>query len=513
MGSQHQNEKRIAKNTLYLYIRMGVTMLVQLYTSRIVLDNLGIENYGIYSVVAAFIVAFTFISGPLGTATQRFLNFELGRKEGGKVNEVFNHCFFTYIVLGIALVCIIELAGNWYISNKMSLPAGRHDAALWTFHFSVIALFINLIKTPFEALIISHEKMFFYAYLSIVEVLLKLLNAFSLQFFLIDKLKLYAINHFFIALIIMFATFAFSIISFKDIHICWIKKIWDYDLFKKLLSFSGWSLFGAVASMSANQGLNILLNLFYGVTVNAAMGITTQINNAMNNFVKNFQVAFRPQLVKYYAAGNLPSMRALIINSSKYSFLLLFAVVCPLCFNIHFVLDLWLKVVPDYVAEFCICILTYTLLETLSAPLWMSVQATGNIKYYQLSISTAMLMNITLSYIFLKQGFGPIIVLVIKCFLDIIYLIIRLAFVKAKIQLSVKKFLSGSIVPSAIIATSSILLFHFLSQIPFSGFAKLTTTTILFEIFYFIFVFFIGLNKQDRFLLISTIKKKFGEKK
>ena len=386
MTSTLSNNKRIAKNTMFLYIRMGVSMLVGLYTSRVVLQALGVEDYGIYNVVGSFIVAFTFISGPLGTATQRFLNFELGKGECGRLNKVLNLSLYIYIILAAILFVVIEIVGVWFLNCKMQIPAERLNAATFAFHMSVLTLLLSLVKTPFEALIIAYEKMSFYAYASIADVVLKLLNALILVCFSFDKLKVYSINLLIIAFVVNGLIVFYCVCNFKNVKIQSPRDNRDPCLFKELMSFSGWSLFGSVANMTANQGLNLLLNIFFGVVVNAAMGVATQVSAAINQFVSNFQVAFKPQLIKYYASGELDALRKLIMSASKYSYLLLFALVCPVVFNIDIILYLWLKNPPQYAAGFCVMMLIYALLESLSAPMWMTVQATGNIKKYQIVV-------------------------------------------------------------------------------------------------------------------------------
>lgn len=501
-----QNNKRIAKNTLYMYFRMGITMLVQLYTSRVVLENLGIENYGIYNIVGAFIVAFTFISGPLGTATQRFINFELGKKENNRVNLVFNISLYAYAVLALILFLIIEFAGEWFLYNKMQLPEGRLDAAQWAFQLSVVALMFSLVKTPFESMIVAHERMVYYAYISIAEVLLKLLNAASLAYFTYDKLKLYALNQFTITLIIFCALLVFCHKNFlRQVQ---IRRVWDKKMFLNMLNFSGWSLFGSVASMSANQGLNILLNMFYGVVVNAAMGIATQVSAAVNQFVTNFQIAFRPQIVKYYAAGEIQQLNKLIMNSSKYSYLLLFGLVCPLCLNIDYILKLWLKNPPEWADEFTIFMLIYALLETLSAPMWMTVQATGKIRNYQLIISSLIFLNIILSYIFLKLGFSPVIVLIIKCWLDMAYLITRLLFMRTKVRLSIRSFIKEVMLKISIITAICLVCMLFSARLFEQGWLKLLISSIEFIVLYGVLVYSIGLSLNERNMLRIIIRNK-----
>lgn len=500
-----QNNRRIVKNTMFLYLRMGLTMLVQLYTSRVVLDNLGVENYGIYSVVASFIVAFTFIKGPLTSATQRYLNFELGRNDNIRLNKVFNLSLLTYAILALVLVVILELVGEWFVSVKMQIPPGRGDAALWTFRLSVFALIFSVIKTPFESLVIAYERMSFYAYLGIAEVVLKLLNAFSLAYIGYDKLKIYAVNHLIITIVLAIVVFAFCKICFKNVK---IQKIWDGKLLKEILSFSGWSLFGAVASMCASQGLNILLNMFYGVAVNAAMGLASQVNTAIRHFVQNFQTAFRPQLVKYYAAGEIKQLNNLIFSSSKFSYLLLFAIACPFCFNVEYILKVWLKNPPELAGIFCIYMLIYALLESISAPMWMAIQATGKIKLYQITINSVMMMNIVLSYVFLKMGFDAVIVLQIKCILDVFYLVVRMLFIRRMVKFNIPLFMKQNILP--ILGSSGIAFVFLLAEVNCvpGGFTRLIVTCISFVVLYIPLVWLICLSQEERFFVKQVILRK-----
>jgi O-antigen/teichoic acid export membrane protein len=275
-----------------------------------------------------------------------------------------------------------------------------------------------------------------------------------------------------------------------------------------MMDFSGWSLFGSVASMSANQGLNILLNLFFGVVVNAAMGIANQVNSAVVQFVSSFQTAFRPQIVKYYAQNNIEELRRLILNTSKYSYLLLFAIACPVCFNMDFLLRVWLKNPPEYAAEFAIMMLIYALLETLSAPMWMTVQATGKIKKYQLAISCVISLNIVLSYIFLKMGFGPVTVLAIKCCLDIVYLIVRLMFMKVKIDFSINQFMKITMLPIFIVSALCVAVVYFVSQMIEMGLLRLIVTTGVFGVVYVVSIVFVALNRTERLQFWSFLKNK-----
>ena len=311
MSDNSSNNKRIAKNTLLLYLRMFVTMAVSLYTSRVVLNTLGVEDFGIYNIVGSVIVAFAFISGPLGTATQRFYNFELGKNNLEGVNSVYNHSLLIYIILAAAMFVLIGVGGYWFIVDKMVLPPERILAAKWAFLACLLSFVVGLLKTPYEAMIIANERMNFYAYMTIADVMLRLAFVYSLVVVTWDKLVFYAYG---LCIIGIFYNICMLIYCHREFKYLKIQKKWDKEMFKSLMSFSGWSLFGSLASMTQNQGLNILLNTFFGVVVNAAMGVASQVNGAIVQFVTNFQIAYRPQLVKYYAAGEIESLKMLITN-------------------------------------------------------------------------------------------------------------------------------------------------------------------------------------------------------
>ena len=300
--TQLSNNKRIAKNTFYLYIRMIVIMLVQLYTSRVILQTLGVEDYGIYNIVAATVVSLSFITGPLSAATQRFLNFELGKKNNQRIKDIFSTSLLVYVLLSIIIIAIAETLGLWFLNSKMEIPTNRLHAANWVFQCSILTFVINILNIPFNSAIIAYEKMSFFAYVSIFEAIARLGSVFVLLFYRGDKLILYSIL---IVCVTLSVTTIYKIYCNKHLQDIKINFIKDKCLLKQLLSFSGWSLFGSIASMSADQGLNLLLNLFWGVTVNAAMGISAQVSAAINQFVTNFQTAFRPQLIKSYAEKNM----------------------------------------------------------------------------------------------------------------------------------------------------------------------------------------------------------------
>lgn len=494
---------------MLLYVRMIVIMLVQLYTSRVILQTLGVEDYGIYNIVAAVVVSLTFITGPLSTATQRFLSFELGRKNTERIKDIFSMSLIVYAILSVLILIIAETVGLWFLNHKMDIPADRLYAANWVFQFSVMTFIINMLNIPFNAAIIAYEKMSFYAYVSIFEAIAKLAIVYFLLLYSGDQLILYGIL---VTVVTLSITSIYKIYCNKYIRDIKIKLVRDKSLLKQLLSFSGWSLFGSIASMSADQGLNLLLNLFFGVTVNAAMGIAAQVSAAVNQFVTNFQTAFRPQLVKSYAEGNTPYLHGLICKSSKFSFLLLFMVVCPILFNIDFILHLWLgDNVPEYAAVFCRLMLIYALIESLSGPFWMTVQATGRIKKYQLCISMLIFSNIVLSYFFLKSGFSSETVLIIKCCMAVLYLITRLYFVKNLVGIPVAIFGTQVIVPLFLISCIDIgILLTTQNYIQKSPLSIFIISTLIFYATHIYTTYFIGLSVNERNLLSKGIKNKIS---
>lgn len=505
----------IVKNTLLLYIRMFISMIISLYTSRIILDILGVKDFGVYNVVGTIITSFSFISGPLSTATQRFYNFELGKKNEDGIIGIYNHSVVIYVILSLLLFAIVGISGYWFIDNKLNIPFDRIYAAKYVLLFSLFSFLIGLFKTPYESLIIANERMAFYAYMSILDVVLKLLFVYSLFVVTFDKLIAYSLGIMFITLFNFLCTFIYCHRKFGYIR-KWRRL--NKNTFNSLLSFSGWSLLGSLASMSQNQGLNILLNIFFGVIVNAAMGIATQVSGAINQFVANFQVAFRPQIVKNYASGNIDRLNKLISDSSKFSYLLLFAFVCPVIFNIDIILKLWLGNVPEYASEFCICMLIYALLETLSAPMWMTIQATGKIKTYQMVISSVIGLNIVLSYIFLRLGFPPETVLIIKCCLDLGYLVIRLAYIKRMVGFNIKKYFSDVFLSVLGTTAISIITMYLINKfIEESFFLYLILKLFLFGISYFLILLFIGLKKEEKKIIVSNtnilINKIYKQKK
>lgn len=493
-----ENNKRIAKNVFFLYIRIIVIMLVQLYTSRIILESLGIEDYGIYNIVGAVVISLSFITGPLSAATQRFLNYELGKKNIEGLNEVFNTSLYIYFILSVIILIGGESIGLWFLNYQLEIPAERVYAANWVFQCSLITFVLNILNIPFNSLIIAYEKMSFYAYISIFEAIAKLSIAYFLIFTTNDKLILYGLL---VMIVAFFITSIYKIYCNKYLPNLKIRIAKSNQKIKQLLSFSGWSLWGAMANMSAEQGINLLLNIFFGVTINAATGIANQIAAAINQFVTNLQTAFNPSIIKNYAQGNKDILHNLVCRSSKFSFIMLFMITCPILYNTEYLLYLWLgKCIPTYAPIFCQLMIVSLLIDSLAAPLWASVNATGKIKYYQLCISLSIFSNIIISYIFLKAGYPPSIVFIIKGVVTVCNFCIRLFFAKKLIKLSVIYYFKKALCRIVCVCSLIFILFSVI-DIYDEGWSRLIQTTLLFFVTYLPLIYYIGLTKTERIFI------------
>lgn len=501
------NNKRIAKNTIFLYIRMLVLMLVSLYTSRVVLATLGVEDYGIYNVVGGIVVLFTFLNNAMVTSTQRYLNYELGRNDLPQANKVFSLSLNIHILIAIVVLLLAESIGLWLLNSTIQYPESRELAVQVTYQLSILTACVKIIRAPYNAAIIANERMSFYAYLSIFEAVLQLGIVFLLMASDADRLILYSILLCAVAIIVNLCYYAYCR---KKFTICKYEFYNDKTLYRQLLSFSGWSLFGGLANIGASQGLNMLLNVFFGVTVNATMGIANQVNTAVTSFVHSFQTAFNPQIVKSYASGEYEYFIKLILSTSKYSYLLLFILALPIYICCPEVLDLWLTEVPDYAVPFCRLMLIFALLDALQGPLWYSVQATGKIKTYQILMSCMILANLPIAYICLKLGFSPNSVLIIRCLINLATLFVRLWYLNRLYKFPVVKFLSdvlSRIVPITIVA-------YLISYIPIEIDAPLLKVVIITAITFVVniaLILSIGLNKDERLVIGRNIKLVYGK--
>lgn len=419
-------------------------MLVSLYTSRVVLQTLGVEDFGIYNIVGGVVVLFTFVNSAMTTGTQRHLSYELGRPAGGDITQVFSACMHIHCWLALIVLVLAETIGLWFLNTQMNFPADRMWVVNWVYQLSIWGCVANIVRVPYQASVIAYEHMSFYAYIGIAETVLKLVIVYMLLFFCIDKLLLYSILVLTVTIIMTLAFMVFCHHTFKQIrliHVC------DKSLYKRFVSFSGWAMFGSVANLGLQQGLNVIINIFYGVTVNAAVGIANQVNSAVMHFVSGFQQALNPQLIKSEAEGDRGRQHRLIYASSKLSFFIMFVFAFPLLVNLKYVLTLWLGEYPPHADTICSTIVIGALIECLSGPLWVSVFATGKIRVYQIVISSILILNVPISYVGGKFGMSPECMYIIRNVIYVFALVTRLVFLKQMISLDMAVFFCKVLLP------------------------------------------------------------------
>jgi len=452
--SNSANNKRIAKNTILLYFRMFLTMGVSLYTSRIVLNTLGVEDFGIYNVVGGVVIMFSFLNSSMSSATQRFLSFELGKGDYAQLKKVFSMSVNIHAVIAIAIFILAETIGLWFLNTKLNISEGRMEAANWVYQFSVLSFMLTVMGVPYNATIIAHERMNVYAWVSIIEVVLKLAIVFALVWFGVDKLKLYAV----LVLGVTIVTWTIYRFYCKQ-HFAESKYrfAWDKSLFKTLMNYAGWNLFGNVASVAYNQGINIMLNIFFGPVINASRGIAYQVNGAVSGFVSNFQMSMNPQIVKSYAANDIKYMHQIIFQGAKYSFFLLFILSLPILLETEIILKTWLKIVPEYTVIFTRLAIINVLIDCVSGPLMTAAQASGRIKKYQAIVGGLLLLILPVSYLLLKLGFPPQSTLYVSISISVIALFARLFIISPLVNLSILTFVRSVIFRVLLVAGVAVL--------------------------------------------------------
>lgn len=448
MSSQLDN-KRIARNTMLLYVRMLLLMGVQLYTSRVVLAALGVVDFGIYNIVGGVVALFAFLNSSMTVSTQRYLSYHLGRGDAEMLHRVFTTSVHIHAIIALLIIALSESVGLWYVLNKLVIPPERLTAALWVYQFSVLTTAIAVMSYPFNAAIIAHERMSAFAYISVLEAVLKLGIVFLLLAVGADRLIVYAVLVAAVqaSICFIYATFCrrhFAETRYRPLH--------DAALLREMGQFAGWNLWGALAGILYTQGLNLLLNFFFGPVVNAARAIAVQVQMSISQFCSNFQTALNPQITKSYAAGELPAMRQLVTRSSKFSFLLLLTLCLPVIMEAPTLLSIWLHTVPDNTVIFVRLVLIAMMIDGTSGPLVTSAQATGRIRVYQTVVGGILIANLPISYVVLRQGCPPWSVYVVYLFVTSIAWLTRLAIVHRLIGLSARSYLSEVAVRSAVVA-------------------------------------------------------------
>lgn len=503
------NNRRIAKNTVYLYIRMLVTLIVSLYTSRVVLKNLGVEDFGIYNVIGGVVILFVFLQNALQSSSQRFISYELGLGEKGDTNRVFNMSIQCLLFISIIVLFLAETLGLWFVNTQLVIPNDRTIAAEWIYQITILTFIVSLFQVPYRAYIIAHERMSFYAYLGIIDVLLKLGIAFALSISPIDKLILYASLLLLVNALNIFITIIYCN---SCLRIGRFKKVRDKILFKQIMGFSGWSMVSGGTVITAQQGGNILLNIFSGVAANGAYGIANQVSSAIYSFVSNFQYAFQPQIVKQYASKDYTNLYLLMNRAAVFSYYLLLVIAIPFCVSADYILYLWLGQVPDYASGFIMLMLLYFLIDALEAPLWMLIGATGKMKVYTLWSGVITIMNVPIAWLLLKEGYSVYWVFAVRAGLNILCGIIRPWYVRSLVNnFSLRQYMSALVKPisvTIIIAIVAIMYYKMSIVIaPLYRIIVALVSTIL-------LIWFVGTKKQEKQWLLSIVfsKTKYNKK-
>lgn len=477
-------------------------MAVSLYTSRVVLSTLGVNDYGIYNVVGGFVGMFAFLNGAMSGCTQRFITIALGKGDEQNLRKVFSTCVITHGVIALLIFIVAETIGLWFVIEKLVIPADRMIAAMVVYQCSIVTTMIMIMSFPYNADIIAHERMSAFAYISIYEAFANLGIVYLLRICSIDRLVLYAILMLLIKASVIIIYRIYCKRQFKETVFHWI---FDKSLLKEIVSFTGWNLWGGMAGTLMGQGINVLLNLFFGPAVNAARGLAVQVQSAVQLFATNFQTALNPQMMKTYAAGDLESMHMLLFRSAKFTFMLLLCLMLPLILEIDTVLRLWLKEVPEYTNTFVCLMLCIAMVDAVSNPFMTASAATGKVKIYQSVVGGILLSIVPIAYVALKLGAEPYMVFAVHLFVAVFAFVARLTIVKNLISLSVHMYIITVILPCLFVVTPSVIFALGVKYIFPQGLVYAFTVILLSFLSVVSFSFLFGLTRNERKFILSKI--------
>lgn len=500
------DNKRIAKNTIFLYIRMMVVMLVSLYTSRVILDTLGASDYGIYNVVGGIVTIVSFLNSALGGSTSRFLTFALGEKNLNKQKSTFGACLNLHIGVALLVLILGETIGLWFFYEKMVIPDDRMVAAFWVYQFSILTTMVSFTQVPYNASLIAHEEMSIYAYVGLYEALSRLVIAYVITISPIDNLIFYG-------LLLLINTVAvqlfYRLYAIKHFVECRFSIVKDKTLYKKLLNYSGWDLFGNLALVCQGEGVNLLLNVFFGPIVNAARAIAFQIQGAVTQFVSNFMTAVRPQVIKNYAEGNINKMYTMTFYAAKFSYILMLALVVPIICEIRFILSIWLgNAVPDETALFAVIVLiTYTW-RTFHIAALMPYHAIGKIKTGNITIGSLMIAALPIGYVLFKLGCPAYSIFLAIFAIEIVSVFVMYWLIHRYEYFPYWYVLTKILLPCGLVTLCTIILPTLITNLMEDGWCRLFTVGFSTEISLLLSALYLGLNKEERTRIFSFIQNK-----
>ena len=501
------NGRLMLRNTIFLYLRMFVIMCINLIAVKLLLQALGETDFGIYNVVGGIVTMLTFLTSSMSSAAQRFFAYYIGSNDKLNFYKVFRVSLLTFMLIVFVILVLAETIGLWLVNTQLTIPESRIVSTSWVYQLSVLTFCINLSVVPFMAVIIASERMDFYAIVSMIDAILKLCIIYIIKGVSTDKMVLYAGLYMFISFTNLIAYFLFIKRKYRKLS---FKPTWERNIFRQIFSYCSWYMFGSFATVTSNQGINILLNIFFNPVINAARGIAYQINSAVNMFVTSFYQAVRPQIIKRYAAGEMESMRGLVFKSTKLSFYLILLMSVPLLIWMHEILEFWLKNVPEYTILFARLVIITTMIDTLGYPLTTAVCANGNIKWFQILTGGIILINLPISYIFLKCNFPPQVTMYIAICISVIVHVVRIYFSKLIYNLDISEY-SLLIMRIVVVSVISFLFpIVFYKIIPYEKEPIDILIGILLSLFYVTFIIFIiGMNREEKLILKNLLIKKF----
>lgn len=508
------NNKRIAKNTMLLYGRMLLLMAISLYTSRVILNALGVEDYGIYNIVGGVVAMFSMLSGSLSAAISRFITFELGKGNKENLAKVFSASVTIQLGICAIVMLLAETVGLWFLNSKMVIPENRLYAANWVYQLSLVTFVISLVSIPYNAAIIAHERMSAFAYISIFEAVNKLIVAYFIIISPIDKLIIYAIM---IAMIAIIIRLIYGVYCKKRFEECTYHFIYDHELLKQMFGFAGWNFIGASSALLRDQGGNIVINLFCGPAVNAARGIAFQVNTAVHSFVTNFMTALNPQITKSYASGDYQYMMTLLFQGARLSYYILLLLSLPVIVNTHYILHIWLGQVPEHTVLFVQLVLIFGMCESISSPLITAMLATGKIRNYQLVVGGFQMLNLPVSYILLRFGAIPETVLIVAIVISQLCLVSRLYMLRGLIGLKARDFIKKVYANVIEVTILSVIVPFLLAIVLNNDFLNFIVLSIITVVSTLLVVFYVGCTMEERQFVVSKVKmiilKKYDKNK
>jgi len=499
------NNQAIAKNTVFMYLRMFITMSLGLYTSRVILRTLGVDDYGLYNVIGGIIAMFGFLNGAMTNTTSRYITFYLAKDNKDSLCDIFSMSIIIHACIAFIILIAGETIGLWYLYNRLVVPEGRLDAAFWLYQLSIASTLINILYVPFNATIVAHEKMSAFAYISIMDSVLKVLIGIGVGFVAYDKLIIYGLLMFCISIINIIIYLSYCKKKFDEVSFHWF---WDEKLFKEMFGFAGWSMMGNFSYLFYTQGINLIINAFCGTGVNAARGITVQVESVVRQFASNVQTAINPQIIKSYSEGNMDRMYTLIFASSRYCFYLLFLFSLPLLLEAEYILHLWLGVVPEHTVNFVRLTLVLVLLDGMINPLFTANLATGRVKIYHIVISVISYSFMPITYFMMKYTIVPEIVFVCQLVCGLIGLIARVIIAKKQHGMSIELYMKKVFFKNVLVCILSVIFPIIMYKYLDASFMSFILVGVVCVLSVFFSVFLLGINKKERIYVLSFIKRK-----